>query len=133
MMQSPIFLAVEEVLAIHQDQIARHGGSMGVRDMGLVESAVSTPAAAYFGEFVHKDLPEMAAAYLFYLVKNHAFIDGNKRVGAAAADVFLDMNGFELVNEEPAFSDLVLAVASGTADKQAVTAFVRAHMRPLHE
>jgi death on curing protein len=107
-MQNPIFLTVEEVLAIHQDQIARYGGSMGVRDMGLVESAVSTPAASYFGEFVHKD-------------------------GAAAADVFLDMNGMELVNEEPAFSDLVLAVATGTADKQAVTAFIRAHMRPLQD
>ena len=132
-MQNPIFLSVEEVLAIHQDQIARYGGSMGVRDMGLMESAVSTPAASYFGEFVHKDLAEMAAAYLFYLVKNHAFIDGNKRVGAAAADVFLDLNGFELVNEEPAFSDLVLAVATGTADKHAVTEFIRAHMRPLQE
>jgi death-on-curing protein len=133
MMQAPIFLEVEEVLAIHQDQIARYGGSVGVRDMGLVESAVSTPAASYFGEFVHNDLAEMAAAYLFYLVKNHAVIDGNKRVGAAAADVFLDMNGFELVNDEPAFSDLVLAVATGTADKQAVADFIRARMRPLQD
>jgi death-on-curing protein len=132
-MPSPVFLTVEEVLAIHEDQIARYGGSTGVRDIGLVESAVSTPTASYFGELVHKDLAEIAAAYLFYLVKNHAFIDGNKRVGAAAADVFLDMNGFELRNEEPAFSDLVLAVARGEADKLAVTEFIRTHIQPLEE
>ncbi len=117
----------------NQDLITRYGGSPGVREMALVESAVSTPAASYFGELVHKDLAEMSAAYLFYLVKNHAFIDGNKRVGAAAADVFLDMNGFELRNEEPAFSELVLAVARGKADKQTVTEFIRAHMQLLQE
>jgi death on curing protein len=131
MMKTPIFLTVEEVLEIHQDQIARYGGSPGVRDMGLLESAVKAPAATYGGEYLNNDLFEMAAAYLLYLVKNHAFIDGNKRVATVAADIFLNMNGLELQPDEPAFSDLVLAIATDTADKHAAAEFFRSRSRPV--
>jgi death on curing protein len=130
-MGAPIFLTVDEVIEIHQDQIARFGGSAGIRDMGLLESAVHAPAASFGGQHVHADLFEMAAADLFHLVKNHAFVDGNKRVGAAAADIFLQLNGWDLENDEPAFSDLVLAVATGAADKKAVADFLRARSRGL--
>jgi death-on-curing protein len=130
-MSAPIFLTVDEVIEIHQDQIARFGGSPGIRDRGLLESAVEAPAASFGGQYFHADVFEMAAAYLFHLVKNHAFVDGNKRVGAAAADVFLQLNGWDLANDEPAFSELVLATATDVADKVAVAAFLRARSTPL--
>lgn len=124
-MESPVFLEIEEVLAIHQDQITRYGGSMGVRDMNLLESAVKAPASTFMGNFLNADLFEMAAAYLFYLVMNHPFIDGNKRVGTAAALTFLDVNGFDVENEEPAFSDMVLALIQNQANKTDVANFLR--------
>lgn len=130
-MDAPVFLSVEEVIEIHQDQVARYGGSPGIRDRALLESAVHAPAASFGGQFLHGEVFEMAAAYLFHLVKNHAFVDGNKRVGAATADVFLQLNGWDLENDEPAFSDLVLAVATDVADKAQVAKFLRARSKSL--
>ncbi len=72
-MSAPTFLNVDEVIEIHEDQIARFGGSPGVRDRTLMESAVHVPAASFAGQYLHNDIFEMAAAYLFHLVKNHAF------------------------------------------------------------
>jgi death-on-curing protein len=126
-MQTPVFLTVEEVLQIHEDQIANYGGSPGLRDLGLLESAVDAPGAAFGGGFFYNDPFEMAAALLFALVKNHAFVDGNKRVGAAAALVFLSLNGIGIREDEPALSDLVLAVASGGAERNSVARYLRAH------
>ena len=85
----PKFLTLDDVIEIHGEMIARYGGSDGIRDKGLLESAVATPQASFGGDYVHTDVFEMAAAYLFHIVKNHPFIDGNKRTGAMAAFVFL--------------------------------------------
>jgi death-on-curing protein len=82
------FLTREEVRRIHADLIEEHGGTLGVRDPGLLDSALSMPAAGFGGECLHADDFERAAAYLFHLVKNHPFVDGNKRVGLGAADLF---------------------------------------------
>ena len=82
-----------EVLDIHCDQIGRHGGREGIRDLELLQSALAVPAASFAGRFLHQDLPEMAAAFLFHIVRDHPFIDGNKRTGAVAALVFLLLNG----------------------------------------
>lgn len=123
------FLTLGEVVAIHQDQIRRYGGSAGVRDWGLLKSAVAMPAAMFGGQFLHGDLTEMAAAYLFHLVSNHPFIDGNKRVGAAAADVFLALNGWELTAKEDAYADLVISVAAGKTGKSEVAEFIRANAK----
>ena len=123
----PIFITLDEVVAIHRDQIERYGGSLGVRDWGLLKSAVAMPAATFGGQFLHSDLCEMAAAYLFHLVQNHPFIDGNKRVGAAAADVFLAMNDVELTATEDDYAELVLAVARGESSKSAAAEFIRAN------
>jgi death-on-curing protein len=98
----PVFLAVDEVLEIHRQQIERYGGSFG-------------------GEFLHPSIPGMAAAYLFHLCLNHAFIDGNKRVGASAAIAFLLMNDWEPLFDPDEFADLVLSVASGNLGKAALT------------
>jgi death on curing protein len=84
------------VLEIHALQLGEFGGIAGVRDRGLLESAVEQPRATAFGELLHTDLFEMAAAYLFHIVKNHAFLDGNKRTALVAALVFLDINGVSL-------------------------------------
>jgi len=84
------------------------------------------------GTFFHSDLVEMAAAYLFNIVKNHPFIDGNKRVGAVAASVFLRLNGLELTATGESFGDLVLAVADGSASKSRAAEFFRKHSRARH-
>lgn len=121
----PKFLSLTEVLEIHQDQLARYGGGSGIRDIELLKSALGMPAATYGGEYLHTDVYEMAAAYLFHLVKNHPFVDGNKRVGAVAALVFLSLNGYDFDAPEDNFAEMVLSVARGEIDKAEVAVFIR--------
>jgi len=121
----PLFLSFSEVLQIHEDQISRYGGSLGIRDVGLLESALAMPAASFGDKFLHEDIFEMAAAYLFHIVKNHPFVDGNKRVGAVASLVFLAMNDIDFAADEVAFEQAVLAVAEGRMNKSAIAAFFR--------
>ena len=124
---TPTFLSLEEVVEIHRDQISRYGGSLGIRDAGLLQSALAQPMATFGGRFLHADLFEMAAAYLFHLVQNHPFLDGNKRVGAVAAIVFLLMNDQDIKATNAELEELVMNVACGKADKSAVTHFLRDH------
>jgi death-on-curing protein len=121
------FLSREDVLRIHRDQIERYGGSLGVRDRGLLESALAMPRAGFGGQYFHPELPDMGAAYLFHLVRNHPFIDGNKRVGLAACLVFLELNGFAFSASNAALAGLTLGVAEGRVSKSAVAEFVRRH------
>ncbi len=102
----PYFLTLEEVLKIHENQIDCYGGSHGVRDQGLLQSAIAQPEASFGGDYLHKDVFEMAAAYLYHVVENHPFVDGNKRAGTAAALVFLELNGVEL---DPALDELTVS------------------------
>ncbi|MFZ0942484.1 MAG: type II toxin-antitoxin system death-on-curing family toxin [Syntrophobacteraceae bacterium] len=126
---SPEFLSLAEVLEIHRDQIDRYGGSPGIRDMRLLLSALAVPAATFGGSFLNTDLFEMAAAYLFHIVRNHPFVDGNKRTGAVAALVFFSLNDIEIEADEDSLEKMVLAVAASLADKRAVTEFFREHSR----
>jgi len=89
----PLFLTLDDVLESHAEQIAAYGGSDGIRDVGMLLSAVAQPESTFDGQFLHVDLFEMAAAYLFHIVQNHPFLDGNKRVGLEAALLFLEING----------------------------------------
>jgi len=123
----PEFLRADDLLQIHRDQIERYGGSPDLRDPGLLTSAADTPRAMFDGRYLHADLFEMAAAYLFHIVRNHPFVDGNKRTGTAAALVFLDLNGVELAIDDDALADHVLAVAQGHLTKSDVAAFLRQH------
>lgn len=125
----PDFLTLDEVVEIHRDQIERYGGSLGVRDWGLLKSAVAMPAATFGGQLLHVDLCEMAAAYLYHLVQNHPFLDGNKRVGAATAGVFLSLNDLHLTATEDEIANLVISVASGQTSKSAVAEFFRSHSK----
>ena len=124
-----VFLSTEMVQRIHEDQIQRYGGSLGVRDIGLLESAVAMPQAGFGGQYLHTDLFEMAAAYLFHLVKNHPFVDGNKRAGAMTAYAFLELNGCSVDAPEKEFGNLTLSVAEGKTSKSAVAEFLRKHSR----
>ena len=127
----PTFLSLHEIVAIHRDQIARYGGAEGIRDWNLLQSAVAMPAAAMGGQFLHTDLCEMAAAYLYHLVANHPFIDGNKRVGAAVADVFFALNDIRLTADQDAYAELVIAVACGKMSKSTIAEFFRENTEPL--
>lgn len=119
-----VFLSFAEVIEIHQDQIHRYGGESGLRDMELLKSALGMPSATFGGQFLHTDIYEMAASYLFHLVQNHPFVDGNKRVGAVSALVFLLLNGYEFVAPEDEFAEIVLSVARGEIDKADVAIFI---------
>ena len=86
------FLTLDDVIESHTLQIETYGGSLGVRDLGLLESALAQPEAGFGGQYLHADVFEMASAYLYHIVLNHPFIDGNKRVGLEAALIFLEIN-----------------------------------------
>jgi death-on-curing protein len=124
------FLTLDEVLSLHADQVARYGGSTLVRDLGLLEPALAMPAATFGGELLHPSLAEQAAAYLFHLVKNHPFVDGNKRTGLVAMLAFLGLNGRRLEAAATDLTDLVLGVAEGRVTKAEVAVFVRRHTVP---
>ncbi len=121
------FLTLDDVLESHAEQIALYGGSDGIRDVGLLESALAQPAAMFGGQYLHADDFEMAAAYLFHLVKNHPFIDGNKRVGLEAALVFLETNGHSIEITDEALVDIVLQTVQGQISKQQIANFFRIH------
>lgn len=124
-MAEPVFLTLAEVLEIHQDQIRRYGGHSGIRDLTLLKSALAMPRACMGKEYFHADLMEMAAAYLFHIVRNHPFTDGNKRTGTVAALVFLVLNEFDVDAEQEEFEQLVRRVAGSEADKDEVSRFLR--------
>lgn len=115
----PQFLDVDDVLEIHATQLEVYGGGDGLRDCGLLESAVAQPQASFGGELAHEGLFAMAAAYLFHIVKNHPFVDGNKRTGLLAAIVFLDVNGIGIDHPSEALYELTMGVAEGRIDKTA--------------
>ena len=117
-MPTPKFLSLDEVLELHADQISSFGGTPGVRDEGLLESALAQPQATFGGQFLHPTISEQAAAYLYHIAMNHPFIDGNKRTAFAVTDTFLRLNGCALnLTDDRAF-DLVMRVARGTMTKE---------------
>jgi death on curing protein len=126
----PLFLSLDEVLAIHADQIRRYGGSHGVRDTGLLSSALAMPQASFGGTYLHTSLAEMAAAYLFHVASNHPFIDGNKRAALASALAFLWLNDRRLDADEDELVDLVMGIASDRLGKADAAVFIGARLRP---
>jgi len=121
------FLSLQNVLHIHENTIAEEGGAAGVRDEGLLASAVDMPRASFGGDYLHIGLAEMAAAYLFHICQNHAFVDGNKRTAAFTALLFLSLNGIpdEGLPDETALENVVLQVAAGALTKSSVAQFLR--------
>ena len=128
MSDSLCFLTVENVLAINRRMIAEFGGDAGVRDPCLLESAVMMPAARFSGEYVHEGIPAMAAAYLFHICKNHAFMDGNKRTALASAAIFIQLNDMQLIATDDELERITIGVAEGSLTKDDALEFFRRHV-----
>ena len=120
-----IFLNLEEVIEIHNDLVSKFGGQHGIRDVGLLISAIEMPKATMFGEYLHDSIFDKAAAYLYHIVCNHAFIDGNKRTGAATALIFLYLNAQKFQYHQKDLENLVCSVAEGTSSKEEVSKFLQ--------
>lgn len=125
---TPSFLTLDEVCAIHADQIRRYGGTEGLRDEGLLRSALAQPEAAFAGRWLHDDLAAMAAAYMYHLAQNHPFVDGNKRVAAVCGLHFLHLNGQTVAADQDAFATTIMDLASGALGKEALAAWIRSHL-----
>ena len=130
-----IHLTVGAVKAIHAEVLAAHGGARGLRDETLLESAVAAPQATMMGQPLISDPIEIAAAYLFYLCRNHAFIDGNKRTALAACLIFLESNGLlpEVKLPTDEWEEFVLEVAASELDRDATTRRLRKLLKLLRK
>jgi len=125
----PRWLALVHILAIHSDQIQAHGGSLGLRDRGLLESAIERPRNRIHYD-PETDLPALAAAYGFGLANNHPFVDGNKRVAFQAMYLFLGLNGFRIEAPEEEVVSTILSLANGELDDPGLAAWLRQHISP---
>jgi death-on-curing protein len=123
----PLFLTFDEVLSLHAEQIRLFGGLSGIRDIGLLQSALGSAEATFDGTLLHDTIFSMAATYLYGICRNHPFIDGNKRTAVGAALTFLELNGLDVDADEDAFYDLVIGVAEGRASRASVTVFLEEH------
>ncbi|MEH1903803.1 MAG: type II toxin-antitoxin system death-on-curing family toxin [Nostoc sp.] len=128
-MQTPRFISISQVLDIHQDEINSFGGTSGVREEGLLDSALAQPQATFGGELLHPTIHEQAAAYLYHLAMNHPFIDGNKRTAFAVMDTFITLNGYSLnLSQEQAYN-LVIRVVHKEISKEELSAFLELHLQ----
>ena len=125
------FLTLEDVLALHEELIQHYGGIPGLRNSGLLGAAIAMPQAGFGSHYFHTFPHEMGAAYLFHLVRNHAFIDENKRTALACALLFFKLNGVHYSITEKEAVELTLAAAGGKIEKDAVSAFFRKHLEVI--
>jgi death-on-curing protein len=114
-------------LAIHDEQLAEHGGAAGLRDLGLLQSALARPR--HLAANARPDAADLAAAHAFGLVRNHAFIDGNKRTALVVSELFLDLNGYEVTADDAACVAAMLALAEGVISEREHAAWLRRHLR----
>lgn len=121
------FLKQEVILYFHRKLIEQYGGSAELRDEGLLASALAQACQTMDGQYLHRDIFEMAAAYGFHLCKNHPFVDGNKRIALAAMDTFLQLNGWQLLAGEKETYVMVIQLAASELNKQELTQWLREH------
>src|SRR5690349_19506388 len=119
------FLTLEQVIEIHDALLADHGGLPGIRDLGLLESAVEMPRQQMFGEYLHKSIYAKASAYLFHIVNNHPFYDSNKRTGAFTTILFLEANSIPFLIPDKVYEDFVVEVACGKVSKEHIAHFLK--------
>ena len=124
------YLTVGEVLEIYSRVMRQSGGSVGILDLGALESAVAQPRVTFNGEELYPTIVEKASALGFSLIQNHPFVDGNKRTAFVAAELFLMLNGHELAADDAACVLTMLAVASGDMGEDAFAAWIRSHLQP---
>ncbi len=125
------YLALGQVLALHASQIRRYGGASGIRDRGALESALARPAATFDGEDLYPEIADKAAALMHSLALNHPFVDGNKRVAAFAAIVFVEFNGYEFLATPDELVDTTMALARGEMAVQALAIWFDQRLRPV--
>jgi death-on-curing protein len=125
------FLTLSEVLLILDDQINNYGGIYGIRDINLLSSAIYMPESKFRGQYLHKTIPAMAAAYAFHISQNHPFIDGNKRVALASSLVFLDINKYEFNCKNDILYNKIMDVAKGEAKKVELIKFYEKHSKKI--
>ena len=123
------YLSEEQVLYLHRAVIAATGGAGGVRDRGLLQSALARPAASFSGQDLYVSIPAKAAALMHSLVSNHAFVDGNRRVAIAAAELFLLANGYRLTADDRALEELTLAAAASHIDVEEIRIWFEQRIR----
>ena len=124
------YLSIHEVLALHERIAAQSGGGLGLRDLALLESALAQPRQSFGGSDLYSSLVEKAGALGFSLIANHPFVDGNKRIGHAAMEIFLVLNGQEIDADVDEQERVVLAVAAGDMSREQLTDWLREHLRP---
>jgi death on curing protein len=121
------YLTLLEVLELHRQIIEQSGGAVGIRDLGLLESAVAQPLMTFSGEELYPSLIEKTIALGFSIIMNHPFVDGNKRTGHAAMEVFLILNGMEISASVDEQEQIILAVASGKIGREAFVEWLKMH------
>ncbi|MBD2165108.1 type II toxin-antitoxin system death-on-curing family toxin [Calothrix membranacea FACHB-236] len=127
-MQTPRFLSTSQVIKIHERQIEIFGGTTGIRDAGLLDSALAQPQATFGGELLHPTIYKQAAAYPYHLAMNHPFIDGNKRTAFAVMDTFLTLNGYSLNLSADETYNMVIRVVQREISKEELSAFLELHL-----
>lgn len=132
-MKEPIWFTLEEVFALHERQIARFGGSAGLRDRGMLESALARPRNLWSSGDPAPDIAALAAAYAFGIIKNHPFVDGNKRVGYVLARVFLLKNGWDIEASAEEKYLTFYSVAAGERSEEELMLWVRNHTQQVSE
>ena len=125
------YLTVGEVIELHRAIVERTGGSHGLRDLGALQSALAQPKATFDGVDLHQTIVEKASALGFSLVANHAFVDGNKRIGHAAMETFLVLNSHEIEGSVEEQERVILEVASGTLRRAGLGDWLKGHVRPI--
>ncbi len=125
------FIPKDVVLIIHADLLQRYGGEPGLRDAGLLDSALAQPKMTFSGKYIHKTLFDKAAAYGFHVCKNHPFVDGNKRVAFVLMDIFLQNNGWEICPTEEEAYAIMMNLASGKLQKSQLSAWLKEHSSKL--
>lgn len=129
-MDDPIWISRELVLAIHSRQLAEHGGADGVRDEGLLDSALGRPRNRFAYENPPPSIPALAASYAFGIARNHAFIDGNKRTAAVVCETFLVLGGFELAATDAELYPVFMSLAAGSLAEEELVAWLTARVGP---
>ena len=129
-MNEPIWISVELACMVHERQLAEHGGPSGIRDHGLLDSALSRPVQKFSYEPRANDPHTLAAAYGFGIARNHPFIDGNKRTAAVLCELFLELNGHKLVASDTELYPIFIALAAGELDEMELADWLRASSRP---
>lgn len=129
------YLTLVEILALHREIISVHGGSIGIRDIGSLESSINQPRVTFDQKDLYPDLVSKASAVCYFLVKNHPFIDGNKRVAHAAMEIFLILNGHEIIAEVDEQEQIMLRLAAGEMSQSDFTVWLKNHitdaLRPM--